>query len=224
MSEKDPSTVKDPAIKRMRVANYSREKMRKIVFGLAPSIGDRPDGELRKMVTLKEKTDKTKVNSSQLENLPNEILLKIFNYMNPKIEDLLVYGHVSRRIRSVAHDQSLWQNVNLFRPAYLELNFTHKKLPTGLLQLILENGCKRLHLCGKIVGTLTLNQESQLKFLTTAWNNDPTILAVILASCQSLVQLNLRNVILAQEMTSSIYLLSKWSDIKSVETVSLLQN
>jgi hypothetical protein len=75
ISERDPSTVKDPAIKRLKVDNYSRSKMRKMVFGLAPSIGDRRDGELRKIVIanykpLKEKTDETKVNYSQLENLP----------------------------------------------------------------------------------------------------------------------------------------------------------
>ena len=100
MSDEDPSTVKEPVLKRLKVNNYSRSKMRKMVLGLAPSIGDRRYGESRNMVTV-------------MENLPNEILLKIFNYMNPKIKELLLFGHVSRRIRWVSHDRSLWQNLNL---------------------------------------------------------------------------------------------------------------
>ena len=199
MSDKDPSTVKEPVLKRLKVGNYSRKKMRKMVLGLAPSIGDHRDGELRKNVTasskpLKEKTDKTKVNYSHLENLPNEILLKIVNYMNPNIKELLSFGHVSRRIRSVAHDQSLWQNVNLF---------PRRIVPAGLLQLILENGCKRINIRSQIVGTLTLNQESQLEFLNS-WNMDPRVLTDLLASCHSLEQLHLRNVILNHEIISSI--------------------
>ena len=83
MSDKDSSTVKEPVLKRLKVSHYSRTKMRIMVLGLTPSIGDCRDAELRKIVTasskpLKEKTDKTKMKYSHLENLPNEILLKIF--------------------------------------------------------------------------------------------------------------------------------------------------
>ena len=65
------------------------------------------------------------INTSQLENLPNEILLKIFDYMD--IEDLIICSLVSRRIRMIVHDHSLWQKVN-----------QHPKiiLPKGLLELI----------------------------------------------------------------------------------------
>ena len=200
MSDKDSSTVKKPVLKRLKVSHYSRTKMRIMVLGLTPSIGDCRDAELRKIVTasskpLKEKTDKTKMKYSHLENLPNEILLKIFNYMNPKIKELLLFGQVSRRIRSVAHDHLLWQNVNLFPKS---------TVPSGLLQMMLENGCKRLNTCSPIVGTLTLNQESQLEFLNTAWNTDPRVLTVLLASCRSLVYLRLTNVILNRDMISSI--------------------
>ena len=64
-------------------------------------------------------------NTSHLENLPNEILMKIFDYM--EIEDLIICGLVSRRIRMIVHDHSLWQKVN-----------AHPKiiLPKGLLELI----------------------------------------------------------------------------------------
>ena len=94
------------------------------------------------------------IDTSQLENLPTEILLKIFDYM--KIKELLRCGQVSRRIRIIAYDQSLWLKVNL-----------HPKeiVPTGLLELILENNCEYLSTYGKIVGKLNLNKASQLKCL-----------------------------------------------------------
>ena len=160
----------------LKVAKNLKAKVRKIIRGNSRPMND------------------TKVNYSQLENLPNEILLKIFYYMNPKIKELLLFGQVSRRIRSIAHDQSLWQNVNLF---------PKRKVPAGLLQLILENGCKRINTFSQIVGTLTINQESQLEFLNS-WNTNPRVLTVLLASCHSLEQLHLRNVILNHEMISSI--------------------
>ena len=134
----------------LKVAKNLKAKVRKIIRGNSRPMND------------------TKVNYSQLENLPNEILLKIFNYINPKIKELLVFGHMSRRIRSVTHDQSLWQNVNLYRAGIFK-----NTVPAGLLQLVLENGCRRLYLtCSQIMGTLTLNQESQLEYLRTAGNTN----------------------------------------------------
>ena len=173
MSYRDLSTVQEPVLKRLKVDNDSKRKDSKI------------------------DTIVTKVNYSQLENLPNEILLRIFDYLNPKIKELLLFGQVSRRIRSIAHDQSLWQNMNLF---------PRRIVPVGLLQLILENGCKRINTSSQIVGTLTLNQESQLEFLNIdlSANIDPRVLTALLASCHSLKQLRLSNVILNPDMISSI--------------------
>ena len=150
--------------------------------------------KVRKIIRGNSRPMNTKGNDSQLENLPNEILLRIFDYVNPKIKELLLFGQVSRRIRSIAHDQSLWQNMNLF---------PRRIVPAGLLQLILENCCKRINISSQIVGTLTLNQESELEFLNS-WNTEPRVLNVLLASCHSLEQLHLRNIILNHEMILSI--------------------
>ena len=137
------------------------------------------DDTKTKIMPSENKVDVTNINISQLENLPNEILLKIFNYMNPKIKELILFGQVSRRVRLVAHDHSLWQNVNLF---------PKNTVPTGLIQLILEHGCKKLNTCSQISGTLMLNQESQLEFLNTAWNTDSRVITVLLGSCHNLEQ------------------------------------
>ena len=139
------------------------------------------------------------LNTSLLENLPNEILLKIFDYM--KIKDLLICGHVSRRIRIIAHDQSLWQKVNL-----------HPKeiVPTGLLELILENNCEYLSTYGKIVGKLNL-KASQLKCLIASnligysdHHSNHEILDILLGSCHTLEKLSLNSVTLNERMIASI--------------------
>ena len=101
MSDRDSSTSKGPMTKRLKIDNNSKTKMKKMVKAMSSK-------------PMKNKMDDTKVNFSHLENLPNEILLKIFHYMNPKIKELLSFGQVSRRVRSVANDHSFWKNVNLF--------------------------------------------------------------------------------------------------------------
>ena len=169
MSNRDLSTVQEPVLKRLKVDNDSKRKDSKI------------------------DTIVTKVNYSQLENLPYEILLQIFEQMNPKIKELILLSHVCRRLRLVAHDQSLWQNVNLFP----------KSKSAGLLKLVLENGCKRLQACSQIVGTLKLNLESRLEFFST-WHTDHRILNVLLKSCHSLKQLHLNSITLNHDMISSI--------------------
>ena len=40
----------------------------------------------------------------ELENLPDEMLLKIFSYMN--MQELLQYSQVSKRIRAICSDKS----------------------------------------------------------------------------------------------------------------------
>ena len=169
MSYRDLSTVQEPVLKRLKVDNDSKRKDSKI------------------------DTIVTKVNYSQLENLPYEILLQIFELINPKIKELILLSHVCRRMRLVAHDQSLWQNVNLFP----------KSKSAGLLKLVLENGCKRLQACSQTVGTLKLNQESRLEFFST-WHTDHKILNVLLKSCHSLKQLHLNSITLNHDMISSI--------------------
>jgi len=140
------------------------------------------------------------IDTSQLENLPTEILLKIFDYM--KIKDLLRCGHVSRRIRIIAHDQSLWQKVNL-----------HPKeiVPTGLLELILENNCEYLSTYGKIVGKLNLDKASKLKCLVASnligysdHHSNHEVLGILLDSCHTLEKLSLNSVTLNERMISSI--------------------
>jgi len=131
---------------------------------------------------------KTKVENNHFERLPNEILLKIVDYLH--IADLLRCGQTCRKIRTVVHDESLWKKVN----------FTSDSLvPTGLLQLVLEHGCEYLNISDQLVGHLTLNQDSKLKFLNLDLNScyidvimyRSKIFAPLMTSCHSLEKLEL---------------------------------
>ena len=61
-----------------------------------------------------------------LDNLPNEVLLKVFTYLN--IRDLGFCAQVSTRLRDISIDESLWQKINVF----------NKVVPTGFIQHILK--------------------------------------------------------------------------------------
>ena len=63
------------------------------------------------------------VENSHFERLPNEILLKIVDYL--QVRDLLRCGQTCRNIRTVVHDESLWKKVNFS---------SNSLVPTGLLQ------------------------------------------------------------------------------------------
>ena len=135
---------------------------------------------------------KSQVENIRFDDLPTEILLKIFGSL--KINDLLRCGQVSNRIRSMAHHEILWQKVNL-----------KDKIPAGLIQFILENGCKYLSIgTSKVEGDLISTQTFKLKHLD-AWAVKPVkTLEVILSSCNLLEKLSLHYVHLSNSMISSI--------------------
>ena len=69
-----------------------------------------------------------KLSSLQFDDLPDEIVLKIFKKLD--IKDLLNCGMVSKRIRAISKDESLWEKVNLY----------NKIVPPKFLQLVLNSG------------------------------------------------------------------------------------
>ena len=74
----------------------------------------------------------------KLEDLPVEVLLKVFNFL--ELIDLYRCGQVSKRLKSVSLVESLWQKVIL-------LNNTRPEKTTvaiNLVEKMLERGCKTL--------------------------------------------------------------------------------
>ena len=137
---------------------------------------------------------KSQVENTLLDNLPTEILLKIFDSL--KINDLLRCGQVSNRIRSIAHHEALWQKVNLQN---------RDRISAGLIQFILENGCKYLSIgtC-EVEGQFIPSQTLQLKYLEAMDVSPLKSLEEILASCNLLEKLDLCCVRLSNSIISSI--------------------
>ena len=100
----------------------------------------------------------------QLEDLSNELIVKVFSYL--EIKELLRCGQLSKRIRIISHDQSLWQKMNLSCDPWE--NCTNK-VPAEFLHMVIQNGCKYLSLNSEqIQSTLKLNQISSLVYLKLA--------------------------------------------------------
>ena len=88
------------------------------------------------------------------QDLPDELVLKVLSYTETK--DIVSCGQLSKRIRQISHDGTLWVTANLER----------KIVKTELLEMILSKGCKILSLSNStIVGCLRRNMISQLKVL-----------------------------------------------------------
>ena len=145
----------------------------------------------------------------QLEDLPDEIILKILSYAD--VKDLISYGEVSKRTRNISQDSSLWVTANIKK----------KIVKVKLLELILIKGCKILNIYNStIVGRLSSNLENQLtvlKFSQFSWGfprrglPDPVchkenidILERLLFSCSFLQSLEMRGLCITSKMAVSI--------------------
>ena len=111
-----------------------------------------------------------------LEDLPDEVILKLFSYLDNA--DLIRSGHLSKRLRAISSDESLWQKINLFE----------KNVPTSFLQFVLKRGCKYLSLHStKLNGSLNLTKPTKLEYLNikSCLAEDKT-LEKLLFSCRAL--------------------------------------
>ena len=89
---------------------------------------------------------------SSFLDLPDELILKVFSYT--ETADILRCGQVSKRIRNISNDNSLFQTVNL----------SGKNVKTELLATVLNKGCKNLILSdSSICGNLSLIPKSKLR-------------------------------------------------------------
>ena len=99
-------------------------------------MGEKVVESLAKQSTVKHQ----KLFTIELEDLPVEVLLKVFNFL--ELLDLNRFGQVSKILKSVSLVESLWQRVILF-------NNTRPKMMTvsiNLVEKIFDRGCKTLRL------------------------------------------------------------------------------
>ena len=141
-----------------------------------------------------------------VQDLPDELVLKILGYSETK--DLIIYGQVSKRVRKISRDSTLWVIANLVK----------KIVKTELLEMILSKGCKILNLSNStIVGSLSSNMKHNLRSLDLSQSTKPgsrmrmaycqentAVLVKLLYSCNSLQYLNMEGLRITPKMAASI--------------------
>ena len=123
-----------------------------------------------------------KTSSFPLEDLPEEIILKIFSFLDRK--NLFRASLVSKRTWNISQDPSMFQR-------WLKINFYNKKLPTSLLEKVITKGCKYLSLQhATLEGNLKLEKRTVLKCLDISnCRSNQGVKEEVLASCHSLEKL-----------------------------------
>jgi hypothetical protein len=139
---------------------------------------------------------------SNFQDLPDELILKVLSYSEVSV--LISCGQVSRRIRKISHDNSLWVTANL----------ENEIVKTELLEIILGKGCMILNITNcNVKARLRSNVKSQLRVLNLSqsviWNRiDQTrsndIFEKLLFSSCSLQHLEMRGVWITPKMAHSI--------------------
>ena len=120
-----------------------------------------------------------------LDDVPDEVILRVFS--NLEIKDFIRCGQVSKRIRAISQDQSLWLRLDLYK---------NKSVAPGFLEYIINNGCKYLGLglaqIAQIDGESLKCNSSQLKCLDLSFcRGSLQVFDDLLSSCHSLEKLAL---------------------------------
>ena len=118
-----------------------------------------------------------------IEDLPEEIILKIFTQLN--IKDLYQCMAVNKKFRDIAYDNSLWDKMHLTG-----------ELPPELLPHIIANGCHylSLQLCTILKGNARFEDNFQLKYLCFNFSKDeenPDVLLDLASSCHAVEKLSI---------------------------------
>ena len=124
-----------------------------------------------------------KLSSCQLDELPDEVILKIVGFLD--LKELLLCGQVSNRLRAIANDESLW----------LKLNFRNRKVPYGFIEKAAGNGCQYLSLPDCDILDFTGKSESSLNlcYLNLSSGLELEYVQKLVQNCSSLQKLSLEN-------------------------------
>ena len=138
-----------------------------------------------------------KLSLFHLEGLPDEIILEILSLLD--IKGVLQCGQVSKRLRAIANDQSLWLKLNLFE----------RDVPYGFIEKAIQNGCEYLNLGFSVVnGGKKSEVPWKLKYLELSQSGDidwaVDLPDGVLQNCHSLQKLAIDSVMLNSEDVESI--------------------
>ena len=127
------------------------------------------------------KKQKMSVELKSLEDLPEEIILKILGQVN--IRDLFQCSRVNKKIREIAHDKSLWEKLNLQ---------SNVDVPADLFAKLLEKGCEYLSIIHflTVKGTARFQNNLKLKYLSFKVSKSAKGVLEFAASCHQLEKLS----------------------------------
>ena len=148
------------------------------------------------------------------EGLPDEIILKILSLL--EIKGVLQCGQVSKRLRAVSNDQSLW----------LKLNLYGREVPHGFIEKAVKNGCEYLNLGFSVVnGGKKSEAPWKLKYLEISKPDDlDWVMEVpkgVLENCHFLQKLAVNNWMLKSEEIEMIYQNGETLRILSLEDCNI---
>ena len=83
-----------------------------------------------------------KISAPKIEDLPNEILLMIFSYLN--LRTLGKCAQLSQRFKNIAYYPNFWETVVV----------RNREIPAGFVKLAITLGCKHLHLEGCTISVI----------------------------------------------------------------------
>ena len=126
-----------------------------------------------------------KLSFLHFEDLPDEILLKILSLLD--IKGVLQCGKVSKRLRAISNDQSLWLKLNLFG----------REVPYGFIEKAVKNGCEYLNLRFSVVSRGKKSEVPwSLKYLEISQSCDLPLPKGVLENCHVLQKLSVDNLML----------------------------
>ena len=154
---------------------------------------------------------------ASIQDSPDEIILRVIKYLD--INELVKFGEVSKRMRAISNDKSLWQKMNLSRdrPSWSD----EFDVPTKFVKMVIENGCQYLSLHHVKVGTprvtsrepismkseehLLLENASNLRYLDLKYCGTHVLISEeILSSCHLLQKLSMASIIITSKIIRSI--------------------
>ena len=151
---------------------------------------------------------------ASIKDLPGEVILKVTNFL--ELKDLARFGEVSKKMRIISSDQSLWKKINLSKhePGFWSYEID---VPIDFLKMAIENGCQYLSLREMKLGNsgqptsmssegdLCLDKASSLKYLDLNYCKAHVLtFEEILASCHSLEKFSMAKTFITSKMIRSI--------------------
>ena len=125
-----------------------------------------------------------KISFYQLNDLPDEVVLKVLGFMD--IKELLLCGQVSKRLRAIANDESLWLKLNLYK----------RKVPYDFIEKAAGNGCQYLSLACCDIIPLNEKSESSFNFKYLSVKECKGGVKKLVRNCSSLKKLSVANLTL----------------------------